>query len=205
MGVGGIRVVNVAILFIIRGSRLREFAGSEEHLRLDKLQVTSDIQDHDHTSAFFSYGCICRCCPLESGLLGHLEWYVEGSCAFASWFQLLLPDATFGTPDVSSPQQLLMLFATSNSPCFRPLELIYIVEKIGLALIRVGARVTGQVFKNESRRLAGKPNEHHAQLAFYNLLYMWNRIVRRYGIFCCQFLVREKTLWTPTQVTSLQL
>ena len=153
MGVGGIRVVNVAILFIIRGSRLREFAGSEEHLRLDKLQVTSDIQDHDHTSAFFSYGCICRCCPLESGLLGHLEWYVEGSCAFASWFQLLLPDATFGTPDVSSPQQLLMLFATSNSPCFRPLELIYIVEKIGLALIRVGARVTGQVFKNESRSL----------------------------------------------------
>ena len=78
---------------------------------------------------------------------------MEGSCAFASWFQLLLPDATFGTPDVSSPQQLLMLFATSNSPCFRPLELIYIVEKIGLALIRVGARVTGQVFKNESRSL----------------------------------------------------
>ena len=50
MGVGGIRVINVAILFIIRGSRLREFAGSEEHLRLDKLQVTSDIQDHDYGS-----------------------------------------------------------------------------------------------------------------------------------------------------------
>ena len=38
---------------------------------------------------------------------------------------------------------------------------------VGLTLIRVGARVTGQVFKNESRRLAVTPNEHHAQLAYH--------------------------------------